>query len=57
MAAEKAANGWLDDYFSNDDDDIDDDTLTEESYRTTVEEDPDALSLDAADISDGEEEY
>ncbi len=46
-----------DDYFSNDDDDIDDDTLTEESYRTTVEEDPDALSLDAADISDGEEEY
>ncbi len=42
-------------YGGDDDDDIDEDTLTEESYRTTVEEDPDSLSLDAADISD--EEY
>ena len=44
-----------DDYYKQDedDDDIDDDSLTEESYRTTVEEDPDDLSLDDADeISD-----
>ena len=44
-----------DDYYKQDedDDDIDDDSLTEESYRTTVEEDPDDLSLDDAnEISD-----
>lgn len=44
-----------DDYYKQDEDDvdIDDDSLTEESYRTTVEEDPDDLSLDDADeISD-----
>ena len=42
-----------DDYYNNEeDDDIDDDSLTEESYRTTIEEDPDDLSLDAAEISD-----
>lgn len=40
----------------DDDDDIDDDTLTAESYRTTVEEDPEALSLEATDISDSDEE-
>ena len=33
-------------------DDIDEDELTAESYRTTIEEDPDDLSLDAADLSD-----
>lgn len=47
-----------DDYYKQDedDDDIDEDSLTEESYRTTVEENPDDLSLDDADeISD--EEY
>lgn len=48
-----------DTYYSvdEDDDDIDDDALTEESYRTTVEEDPDALSLDAADLSDDGDDY
>lgn len=48
-----------DDYYKQDedDDDIDDDTMTEESYRTTVEEDPDDLSLDAADISDDGDDY
>ena len=50
---EEASN----DYFDSDDEELDDDTLTEESYRTTVEEDPDSLSLDAADISDGDEDY
>lgn len=45
-------------YYRGDDEDegLDDDALTEESYRTTVEEDPEALSLDAADISDGDDE-
>ena len=34
-----------DDYYDNeDDDDIDDESLTEESYRTTIEENPDDLS-------------
>ena len=44
---------------SDDDDMLDDDTLTEESYRTTVEEDPDSLSLDVADLNeeDGDEEF
>ena len=42
-----------DDYYDNeDDDDLDDESLTEESYRTTIEENPDDLSLDAAEISD-----
>ena len=43
-----------DDYYNNDeeDDDLDDESLTEESYRTTIEENPDDLSLDAAEISD-----
>lgn len=44
-----------DNYYSSDDDDDepDDDSLTEESYRTTIEQDPDDLSLDdAEEISD-----
>ena len=43
-----------DDYYDNDEDDdsLDDDSLTEESYRTTIDENPDDLSLDAAEISD-----
>lgn len=44
-----------DDYYKQDEDDMepDDELLTEESYRTTIEEDPDDLtSLDAADIAD-----
>ena len=35
----------------------DDDQLTEESYRTTIEEDADSLSLDAAEISDSDDDY
>ena len=38
-----------------DDDDFDDDKLTEESYRTTFEEDPEDLSLDAVDASDDDD--
>lgn len=43
-----------DTYYDQDEDDmdIDEDAMTEESYRTTVEENPDELSLDATDISD-----
>ena len=46
------------DNYNNDDedDDFDEDKLTEESYRTTIEEDPDSLALEAADIVD-EEDY
>ena len=46
------------DNYNNDDedDDFDEDKLTEESYRTTIEEDADSLSLEAADIVD-EEDY
>ncbi len=39
----------------DDDDDFDDDALTEESYRTTFEEDPGDLNLEAEGISDDEE--
>ncbi len=43
-----------DNYYGDDeeDDEPDDEALTEESYRTTIEEDPDSLSLDNTDISD-----
>lgn len=44
-----------DNYYQSEDDEDepDDDSLTEESYRTTVEQDPDDLSLDdAVEISD-----
>lgn len=43
-----------DDYYKNDpdDEDPDDDKLTEESYRTTYEENPDELSLEASEIGD-----
>ena len=40
-----------------DDDDFDEDKLTEESYRTTFETDPDDLSLEAADVSDEDDGY
>ena len=48
-----------DDYYKEDEDDAvpDDDQLTEESYRTTIEEDPDSLSLDATEISDSDDDY
>lgn len=35
-----------------DEDDYDEDKLTEESYRTTYEENPEDLSLDAVDVAD-----
>ena len=38
-----------------DDDDYDEDRLTEESYRTTYEENPEDLSLDAVDASDDDD--
>ena len=37
-----------------DDDSFDDDKLTEESYRTTYETDPEDLISEAEDISDDE---
>ena len=39
----------------DDDDEFDDDKLTEESYRTTIEEDPEELSLEAEDVADNDE--
>lgn len=39
-----------------DDDAFDDDKLTEESYRTTVEPSPEDLGLEAADVSDEEDD-
>ena len=40
---------------ADDDDDYDEDKLTEESYRTTIEEDPDALSIDAVEVADDDD--
>ncbi len=39
---------------TDDEDDFDDDKLTEESYRTTIEETPEDLELAAEDVSDDE---
>ena len=44
-------------YEDDDDDDFDEDKLTEESYRTTFETDPEDLSLDAAEVSDDDDDY
>ena len=44
-----------DSYEDEEDDDYDEDELTEESYRTTFETDPDDLSLDAAEVSDDDD--
>jgi hypothetical protein len=46
-----------DDYYKADEDDdaFDDDKLTEESYRTTYDADPDELSLEAEDVGDDED--
>lgn len=41
----------------DDDDEFDDDKLTEESYRTTIEEDPEELSLEAEDVADDDDQY
>ena len=47
----------VDDSYDNEDEDdeFDEDQLTEESYRTTFETDPDDLSLDAAEVSDDDD--
>lgn len=46
-----------DKYNADDDDfDYDEDKLTEESYRTTIDEDPEELSLEAEDVADDEDE-
>ena len=39
-------------YNDDDDDTFDEDKLTEESYRTTFETDPEDLNLEAEDVSD-----
>lgn len=39
----------------DDDDTYDEDKLTEESYRTTFEEDPDKLELDASEVGDDDD--
>ena len=47
-----------DDKYDDDDDDddaYDDDKLTEESYRTTFDTDPEELNLEAEDVSDDED--
>ena len=46
-----------DDYYKADEDDdaFDDDKLTEESYRTTYDADPDELGLEAEDVGDDED--
>lgn len=41
----------------DEDDDFDEDKLTEESYRTTFETDPEDLSLDAAEVSEEDDDY
>lgn len=45
--------------FDDDDDDdtFDEDKLTEESYRTTFETDPEDLSLEAEDVSDEDDNF
>ncbi len=48
----------IDDKYNEDEDedDFDEDKLTEESYRTTFETDPEDLNLEAADISDDDDD-
>ena len=49
-----------DDSFNDDDDDddeFDEDKLTEESYRTTFETDPEDLNLEAEGVSDDDDNY
>ena len=47
----------IDEKYDNDDDDdaFDEDKLTEESYRTTIEENPEDLDLTAEDVADDDE--
>ena len=44
-----------DKYDDDDDDEFDEDKMTEESYRTTIEEDPEELSLEAEDVADDDD--
>ena len=45
-----------DNYNDDDDDDtFDEDKLTEESYRTTFDTDPEDLNLEAADVTDDDD--
>ena len=44
-------------YNDEDDDTFDEDKLTEESYRTTFDTDPEDLNLEAEDVSDDDGEY
>lgn len=48
-----------DDKYEDDDDDdtFDEDKLTEESYRTTFDTDPDDLNLEAEDVTDDDDNY
>lgn len=48
-------DNYDDDDDDDDDDDFDEDKLTEESYRTTFDENPEDLSLDDAEVADDEE--
>ena len=45
-------NDYEDEEEDDDDDSFDDDKLTEESYRTTFETNPDDLNLEAEDVAD-----
>ena len=48
----------IDDRYNDDDDDddtFDEDKLTEESYRTTFDTDPDELNMEAEDVSDDDD--
>lgn|SRR5574344_233276 len=45
------------DSFDDDDDAFDDDKLTEESYRTTYDTNPEDLNMEAEDITDDEDGY
>ena len=48
----------VDDHYNDpedEDDAFDEDKLTEESYRTTYDEDPESLDLEASEMSDDEE--
>lgn len=53
MDDETGEDGFNDD----DDDSYDEDKLTEESYRTTFETDPDDLNLEAEDVSEDDDNY
>lgn len=46
-----------DDSYNDDEDEFDDDKLTEESYLTTFDENPEDLDLVADDVADDEEDY